>query len=396
MGLGGVVEMKLIFLYSLRNLFRRKLTTILTSLGMSLVIFVFASVLMLAEGLKKTLIKTGSYDNVVVTRKSAGSEVQSGIDKEQVSIIETIPEIATDSNGKKYIARELVVLIGLPKLGTNKLSNVVIRGIKENSMSLRNKVKLIKGTMLKWGSNEIIVGRKIAEKFEGVQIGKTLKFAQREWVIVGIFDAGTTGFSSEIWADVEQLKQAFRRPNYSSVIFKLSNHTDFEQVKQRLENDPRLTVEVRREVKYYEDQSAMMSKFIKVMGVSMTIIFSIGAILGAMITMYSAVAQRRSEIGTLRALGFQKTTILIAFLVEALFLSLTGGVFGLFLTSFLQFYTISTMNWQTFSELAFSFTLTPKIIAQSLMFSIIMGISGGMIPAYKASRERIVDTLRTA
>jgi len=388
--------MKLIFLYSLRNILRRKLTTILTALGMSLVIFVFSAVLMLAEGLKKTLVKTGSYDNVVVTRKSAGSEVQSGIEKEQVSIIETIPEIATDSNGKKYIARELVVLIGLPKLGTNKLSNVVIRGIKENSMYLRDKVKLIKGSMPKWGSNEVIVGSRIAEKFEGVQIGKTLKFAQREWVVVGVFDAGTTGFSSEIWADVEQLKQAFRRPNYSSVIFKLTNLADFEQVKQRLETDPRLTVEVRREVKYYEDQSTMMAKFIKVMGMSMTIVFSIGAILGAMITMYSAIAQRSSEIGTLRALGFQKSTILIAFLVESLFLSLAGGIFGLFLASFLQFYTISTMNWQTFSELAFSFTLTPSIIIQSLLFSIIMGISGGMIPAYKASKEHIVDALRTA
>ncbi len=388
--------MKLILLYSLRNLFRRKLTTTLTALGMALVIFVFSSVLMLAEGLKKTLVKTGSYDNVVVTRKSAGSEVQSGIEKEQVSIIETIPEIATDSNGKKYIARELVVLIGLPKLGTNKLSNVVIRGIKENSMSLRDQVKLIKGSMLKWGSNEVIVGRRIAEKFEGVQIGQTLRFAQREWVVVGILDAGTTGFSSEIWADVEQLKQAFRRPTYSSVIFKLTNPAFFELVKQRLEADPRLTVEVRREVKYYEDQSTMMSKFIKVMGVSMTAVFSIGAILGAMITMYSAVAQRRNEIGTLRALGFQKNTILFAFLVEALFLSLAGCVFGLFLASFLQFYTISTMNWQTFSELAFSFTLTPGIITQSLLFSIIMGISGGMIPAYKASREHIVDALRTA
>lgn len=388
--------MKLIILYSLRNLLNRPLTTILTASGMALVIFVFSAVLMLSEGLRKTLISTGSYDNVVVIRKSAGAEVQSGIEKEQANIIEVIPEIAIDASGKRYVAKELVVLIGLPKVGTNKLANVVIRGIMEMSIPIRNQVKLIKGRIPRWGSNEIIVGSKIAKNFDGINIGNSLKFAQREWMIVGIFDAKATGFSSEIWADVEQLKQAFRRPNYSSVIFKLSNSEDFERVKEQIEQDPRMTVEVKRETKYYEDQSAMMSKFIKIMGVSMTSIFSIGAILGAMITMYSAVAQRKGEIGTLRAIGFQRKTILFAFLVESLILSLFGGFLGLFLASFLQFYTVSTMNWQTFSELAFSFTLSGEIIFQSLLFSVVMGVLGGMIPAYQASKQNIIDALRTA
>lgn len=387
--------MKLILLYSFRNLVRRKLTTTLTALGMALVILVFSAVLMLSEGLKKTLVKTGTPNNVVVIRKSAGSEVQSGVDKDQARIIEVLPEIALSNEGKRMVAKELVVLIGLTKKGTDKLSNVVIRGVMEMSMPLRSQVKLKDGRMIRWGSNEIIVGNKIAENFEGVKIGGILNFGQRQWRVVGIFDAGTTGFSSEIWADVEQLKQAFRRPNYSSMIFRLSNIRDFEIIKERLEKDPRLTVEVKTEMQYYEDQSAMMAKFIKVLGVSMTIVFSIGAILGAMITMYSAVASRKNEIGTLRALGFQKTTILFAFLVEALLLSLIGCFFGLFLSSFLQLYTVSTMNWQTFSELAFSFTLTPEIILQSLLFSLIMGASGGLIPAYRASRQKIVDALRT-
>lgn len=387
--------MKLILLYSLRNLIRRKLTTLLTASGMALVILVFSAVLMLSEGLKKTLIKTGTPDNVVVIRKSAGSEVQSGVDKDQARIIEVSPEIALNNEGKRMVAKELVVLIGLTKKGTDKLSNVVIRGIMEMSMPLRNQVKLKEGRMVRWGSNEIIVGNKIAENFDGVKIGNTLNFGQRQWLVVGIFDAGTTGFSSEIWADVEQLKQAFRRPNYSSMIFRLSNSQNYKEIKERLEKDPRLTVEVKTEIEYYEDQSAMMAKFIKVLGVSMTLVFSIGAILGAMITMYSAVAQRKKEIGTLRALGFQKTTILIAFLVESLFLSFIGCLGGLFLSSFLQFYTISTMNWQTFSELAFSFTLTPEIILQSLIFSLVMGALGGLVPAVRASRQKIIDALRT-
>lgn len=387
--------MKLILLYSLRNLIRRKLTTILTASGMALVILVFSAVLMLSEGLKKTLIKTGTPDNVVVIRKSAGSEVQSGVDKDQARIIEVSPEIALNNEGKRMVAKELVVLIGLTKKETDKLSNVVIRGIMEMSMPLRNQVKLKEGRMVRWGSNEIIVGNKIAENFDGVKIGNTLNFGQRQWLVVGIFDAGTTGFSSEIWADVEQLKQAFRRPNYSSMIFRLSNSQNYKEIKERLEKDPRLTVEVKTEIEYYEDQSAMMAKFIKVLGVSMTLVFSIGAILGAMITMYSAVAQRKKEIGTLRALGFQKTTILIAFLVESLFLSFIGCLGGLFLSSFLQFYTISTMNWQTFSELAFSFTLTPEIILQSLIFSLVMGALGGLVPAVRASRQKIIDALRT-
>lgn len=387
--------MKLFLLYSFRNLVTRRVTTIFTALGMGLVVFVFASVLMLAEGLKKTLIATGSYENVIVIRKGSGTEVQSGIDNNQAALIEVQPEIAIDNSGQKVVAKELVVLIGLPKIVTKKVSNVVIRGVSSQSLYLRKQIELIKGRMPKWGTTEIIVGKKIAENFEGVQIGKTIRFAQTNWHIVGVFDAGATGFNSEIWADVEQLKQSFKRPTYSSVTFRLSNKNTFSLLKDRLEKDPRLTVEALREVDYYEAQSAMMAKLIKVMGVSTTFIFSIAAILGAMITMYAAVAQRRVEIGTLRALGFQKSTILFSFLAESLILSLIGGAFGLFLASFMRLYTVSTMNWQTFSELAFSFELTPTIVGQSLIFSLSMGCLGGLLPSYQASREKIVDALRS-
>lgn len=380
--------------YSFRNLWTRRLTTGLTASGMALVVFVFAAILMLAEGLRKTLVETGSYDNVVVVRKGSTSEVMSGVPRLQASIIETQPEVAIGAGGQLLLAKEMVVLIALPKRGTNALSNVVIRGIGADSLALRPQVKLVEGRIPKPGLSEIIAGRSIAERFKGGGIGEILRFGMRDWRIVGIFDAGNTGFNSEIWGDADQLMQAFRRTVYSSVIFKLRDPSEFERVKRRIESDPRLTLDVKRENRYYAEQSERMAKFLRILGTALTVIFSLGAIIGAMITMYSAVATRTAEIGTMRALGFKKINILGAFIIEALFLGLIGGCFGLFLASFLQLLTISTMNFQTFSELAFSFTLTPDIVWKGLGFSLIMGFVGGVLPAIRASRMVIVDALR--
>ena len=388
--------MKIPFTYSLRNLFTRRLTTFLTASGMALVVFVFAAVLMLAEGLQKTLVETGSYENVVAIRKAAGSEVQSGVDRLQASIIETQPEIAIGADGKRLIAKELVVLFALPKRGTNKPSNVVIRGIEEHSMNLRPQVKLVEGRMPRPGSSEIIAGSSIAKRFQGGGFGETLRFAIRDWTVVGVFDAGNTSFNSEIWGDVDQFMQAFRRPAYSSVIFRMREPSELEKVKSRIENDPRLTQEAMREPEYYRKQSEMMAKFLRILGLTLTIIFSLGAIIGAMITMYSAVANRVFEIGTMRALGFQRRSILAAFLIESLILGFIGGAVGLFFASFLQLFTVSTLNFQTFSELAFTFSLTFKIIYQALAFSLIMGLIGGVLPAIRASRMNIVEALRAS
>ena len=387
---------KIPFSYSLRNLWTRRLTTVLTVAGMALVVFVFAAVLMLAQGLQKTLVQTGSYDNVVVIRKASESEVQSGVERLQASIIETQPEIAMGSDGKRLAAKELVVLIALPKRGTDKPSNIVIRGIEEKSMILRPQVKLVQGRMPRTGSAEIIAGSSISKRFEGGGIGESLRFGMREWTVVGIFDAGNSGYNSEIWGDVDQFMQAFRRPVYSSVIFKLSESSRFEKVKERIENDPRLSLEALRETRYYEKQSEMMAKFLRILGITLTLIFSLGAIIGAMITMYAAVANRVAEIGTLRALGFQRSSILSAFLIESLFLGLLGGLAGLFFASFLQLFTVSTLNFQTFSELAFSFSLTPEIFFEGVAFSLIMGFVGGVLPAVRASRMNIVEALRSS
>jgi len=381
--------------YSFRNLWTRRLTTVLTAAGMALVVFVFASVLMLAEGLQKTLIETGSYDNVIVIRKGSQSEMQSGIDRTQAAIVETEPGVANGKNGNPLLARELVVIINLPKRGSSKLSNITIRGTGEPSLALRPQVKLLEGRMPRPGSSEIIAGRSVAERFRGAGIGETLRFAMRDWRVVGIFDAGSTAYSSEIWGDADQLMQAFRRQAYSSVLFRLRDPSEFREVKKKIENDPRLTLEAKRETTYYKDQSEMMAKFLRILGITLTVIFSLGAMIGAMITMYAAVANRTAEIGTLRALGFRRRSILAAFLVESILLGLVGGLTGLFLASFMQFITVSTVNWQTFSELAFSFTLTFRIACRAIAFSLVMGLIGGALPAVRASRMNIVDAIRT-
>ena len=382
------------FSYSFRSLWTRRLTTVLTASGMALVVFVFAAILMLAEGLRKTLVETGSSDNVVVIRRSSGSEVQSGVDRSQASIVETEPNIAIGEDGQPLLAKEIVVLISLPKRGTDKESNVIIRGIGAGSLALRPQVKLLEGRMPKPGSSEIVTGRSVAVRFQGGGMGETLRFGMRDWRVVGIFDAGNTGYSSEIWGDADQLMQTFRRPIYSSVLFRMRDPSQFNGLKKRIESDPRLTLDAKRETRYYAEQSEMMAKFLRILGMSLTIIFSLGAIIGAMITMYSAVATRTNEIGTLRALGFQRTSILTAFLLESLLLGWIGGCVGLMFASFLQIITISTMNFQTFSELAFSFTLTFEIGYQALSFALVMGFVGGVLPAIRASRMNIVESLR--
>ena len=382
--------------YIARNLWARKLTTVLTAGGMALVVYVFATVLMLAAGLKETLVATGEPDNVIVIRRGSQTEVQSGIDRPSAAIVETYPEIATGEDGRKLISKEPVVLINLPKRETGKPSNVVIRGATPIGFALRPQVRIVEGRMFRPGTSEIVAGRAIAQGFRGAAIGETLRFAQRDWTVVGVFDAGRTGFNSEIWGDAEQLLQSFRRVSFSALVFRLSDPASLDAVKRNIESDPRLQIEAKPEQQFYADQSEQLAKFISYLGTTISIIFSIGAIIGAMITMYASVASRTSEIGTLRALGFSRMSILVAFLLEALLLGLVGGVIGLAGASFMQMVPISTMNFQTFSEIAFTFTLTPRIIGAALAFALVMGFVGGFLPAARAARMSIVDALRAA
>lgn len=384
------------FNYVFRNLVARRLTTALTAGGMALVVYVFATVLMLAAGLEATLVATGQEDNVIVIRRGAQTEVQSGVDRTQASVVESMPDIAIGEDGRPMLSKEPVVLINLPKRATGKPSNVVIRGVTQTGLVLRPQVKIVDGRMFRPGTSEIVAGQSIAKNFQGAALGETLHFAQRDWLVVGVFDAGRTGFDSEIWGDAEQMLQAFRRTGFSAVIFKLADVDRFDAIKSAIESDPRLTLEAKRETRFYADQSEALSKFISYLGTTISVIFSIGAIIGAMITMYASVASRTAEIGTLRALGFSRGAVLVAFLGEALLLGLLGGVIGIVCASFMQAFSISTMNFQTFAELAFRFVMTPGIVVAALLFALMMGFVGGFLPAARAARLKIVDALRAA
>ena len=380
--------------YSWRNLLTRRATTILTAGGMALVVFVFTSTLMLAEGLRQTLVATGSPDNAVVLRKSSETEVQSSVDRSGANVVSSRPEVAVDREGRLAAAKELIILISLAKKSGSS-SNVVIRGTNYASIELRPQVALREGRLPAPGSTEIMVGQSVISKFSGVSLGQALHFGQRDWTVVGVFDAGNTGFASEIWGDAEQLMQAFRRQSYSVVVVKLKSHQDFDAFKEAVEADPRLQAEVKEERQYYEDQSKALSRFLRVLGITLTGIFSIGAMLGAMITMYSAVATRVGEIGTMRALGFKRRAILAAFLAESLLLGFLGGAGGLIFSFFLSFMTFSTTNFQTFAELAFRFMLTGEIVSWSMGFALFMGVAAGFLPALRASRLNIVEALRS-
>ena len=388
--------MKIPLFYVARNLWARRLTTALTVAGLALVVFVFATVLMLDEGLRNTLVTTGEYDNVVLIRRSADTEVQSSVERAQASIVSSHPSVGLGADGQPLLSRETVVLISLNKRGSDKPSNVIIRGIGSRGLALRPQVKLTAGRMFRPGASEIIAGASIARRFSGAGIGETLRFGQREWTVVGLFDAGNSGFDSEVWGDADQLMPAFRRVAYSAVVLRLADTSLFDGFKKDIEGDQRLTLDAKREQTFYADQSKALSTFISVLGLILSVIFSIGAMIGATITMYASVANRVGEIGTLRALGFQRRSILAAFLAESMLLAVVGGVLGLGCASLMQFISFSTTNFQSFSELAFGFRLTADIVVKTLVFSLVMGFIGGVLPALRAARMKIVDALRAA
>lgn len=382
--------------YIVRNLWVRRVTTVLTALGMALVVYVFATVLMMSEGIRATLVATGQADNVIVLRKGAGAEINSAVTRDQAGIIETLPGIARDTLGRTMVSREPVVLINLPKRGNGKPSNVTVRGTSEMGGELRPQVRISEGRMFRPGTSEIVAGSAVAAGFQGVGLGQTLRFAGRDWRVVGIVDAGRSGFDSELWGDGEQMLQAFRRNAFSTVVLRLADVDGFEHIRKALEDDPRLSLEAKPERVFYAEQSEALATFIRLLGTALAAIFSIGAVVGAMITMFAAVAARTAEIGTLRALGFRRRAVLLAFLGESLLLATLGGVLGLAGASAMQAVDISTTNFQTFAELAFRFVLTPSIALQSMAFALAMGVVGGFVPAWRAARLEIADCLRAA
>ncbi|HWH78084.1 MAG TPA: ABC transporter permease, partial [Candidatus Binatus sp.] len=379
----------------LRSSSSRRLTMAITMLGVALVVFVFSAVLMMANGVQKTLRSTGSDDNMIVARKAASSEIMSILDREAAAIVSSLPQVAQFADGRPISSKEVVVIINLNKLGGPGISNVSVRGVEEAAIQLRPQVKIVQGRMLRWGAREVIVGASITKRFAGAQLGEKIKFGGDLWSVVGIFDADGSGFDSEVWGDGNQIMAAFKRQSFSTVTARLKDPSELDAVLRSFEADNRLQYFVaKREKKFFEEQSEMMAMFIRILGLFITVIFSIGATIGAMITMYGSVANRTTEIGTLRALGFYRRSILLAFMVESFVLSIGGGLIGLGLASLLQLVSISTLNFGSFSELAFSFALSPSIILTSLGFSLLMGLIGGFLPAVRAARLNIIQALR--
>lgn len=386
--------MGLLLRYSFGSLLARRLTATLTILGMALVVFVFAAVLMLAHGLEKTLVDTGSPDNAIATRKAANTETVSILSRDQSSILTTQAEVAVQEDGTPLAVKEIVVLISADKRKNGDAGNVIIRGTSPTAFALRQDVHVVEGRMFTPGTSEVIAGRSVARNFQGCGLGERLQFAGRDWLVVGVFDASGTSFDSELWGDSDQVQQSFRRPIYSSVTMRLREPARFTEMKQRLESDPRMTIDLQRERAYYAKQSQASATFIRVIGLAVSILFSLGATIGAMITMFAAVANRTVEIGTLRALGFTRATVLRVFLAESLLLGLVGGAIGIATASLLSLISVTTTNWTTFSEVAFGFVLSPGIALGSLVFASLMGVVGGFLPAARAAQSGIVDALR--
>jgi len=387
--------MKVPFKYVFRNFKSRKLTTGITITGIALVVFVFAAVLMMAYGVQKTLTATGSPDNIKITRKSSNGEISSIIDGETRNVIRTLPFIASSSDGKPVISEEPVVVINL-EIKSGGMSNVTVRGVSLQFDKLHPQIKIKEGRTFNPSLRELVVGDAVTSKFAGAKIGNKIKFAGDYWNIVGVFESNGSGFDSELWGDSDQLLNAFHRgSSVSTITFKMNNINNFDQLTRAFETDRRLLqFEPEIEQKYYEEQSQFLAGFIRILGTFITVIFSFGAIIGAMITMYAAVANRTIEIGTMRALGFGRTSILTAFLIESFIISLIGCAIGLFIASFLQFFRISTLNFSSFADLSFSFALSPSIVVSCIIFALVMGFCGGFLPSVRASRLNIVNALR--
>jgi ABC-type lipoprotein release transport system permease subunit len=384
--------------YNTRSLGVRRWTTAVTALGLALVVFVFTTVLMLATGVRETLKATGSAENAKIIRKGAQNEVQSGVLPEHLRLLSAAPEAQMGQDGKAMASPELMVLIFAQREGAKteeEGTNVNVRGVGPLAAEL-HPPHALEGRMFKPGTSEIVVGKKLAGRFKGMTLGGQVHFARRDWTVVGVMDMGGSAFDSEVWGDIEQFEDAFaRRPSFSSITLRLKNPSDLATLKSRVENDPMLnTLEVQPEIDYWAAQSEQTAAFVRIVGIFVVFIFSFGAVLGAMITMYAQVAARTREIGTLRAIGFRRRSVLVSFVAESVILGITAGAFGCAAASLMQLASFTTMNFQSFSEMSFKFHMSPGVVIASMIFATIMGFAGGLLPAMRAARMPIVQATR--
>ncbi len=382
--------------YNIRNLFVRKVTTLLTVLGIGLVVAVFLCVMALGEGLTRVFTASGSDKNVLVLRQNSQSELQSGVSRDQVPLILTLPGIEADADGKPLASAELVVVLNLTKMDGGS-SNVTIRGVQDKGFKLRPALKLVEGRLFEPGKSEVIVSSSISKRFRDCVVGKTIRFGAYRWNVVGLFDGGGTAPDSEIWTDVEGMMTEFKRGGYSSVLARTTDKAARDQFIAGLAGDARLALEGKIERKYYDDQTATAAP-IKFLGGFVGVVMAIGACFGAMNTMYAAVSARTREIATLRALGFSRIAVLTSFVIESVFLALLGGLVGCLLGAIAVKLALSgvtgTTNFATFSEVVFAFRLTPELMTIGLVFSVVMGLFGGFFPASRAAFTKITNALR--
>jgi len=356
---------------------------------------VFTGVLSIAEGFQTAMSERGDPLRVLVLRSGANTEMTSGLGGEEARIIVDAPGIARSDDGP-VASPELFVIVGHPLKRSGTDANVPLRGISPAALRVRPEVRIVEGRMFQSGTNEIVVGRAAARQFDGLYVGRTVRWGESSWQVVGIFDAGGSVAESELWCDARVLQPAYRRGNsYQSVLARLESPDAFQTLKDALTSDPRLQVSVMRERDYYAEQSRVMQTIIRTIGIGIAVLMGLGAIFGAVNTMYSAVSSRTREIATLRALGFGRLPVVVSVLVEALLLSIVGGAIGGGLAwAAFDGYQTATMNWQSFSQVAFSFEVTPSLLVRGLVYAMLMGLVGGLLPAIRAARLPVVSALR--
>jgi putative ABC transport system permease protein len=385
--------------YNFRSLLVRRVGTLMTVASIALVVAIFVGVMALATGLELALVSSGDPLNVLVRRRGSDSELSSFITREAFQVIKYLPGVKTE-NGQPIVSTDIVVVVNLRKRGgaESENSNVTIRGLTPMGMTLRPQIGMVAGEMFKPGRREVIVSRRISERFQNTGLGDQLRFGKTEWKVVGLFDAGNTAFDSEIWADVNQIASDFNRgESYSSVLLRATDPAAATGIINRIENDDRVKAALiaQPELAYYEEQTKTAAP-IKVLGMFIAVVMGIGACFAAMNTMYAAVANRTQEIATLRVLGFRRRSILLSFMTESLFLSLIGGAIGCLLTMPINGVTTATANWTTFSEVAFAFRITPQLVMTGMIFAALMGLFGGLFPARQAARQTAAAALREA
>ncbi|MBN1960906.1 MAG: ABC transporter permease [Deltaproteobacteria bacterium] len=382
-------------IYNIRSVKQRWTSALVAILGITGTVSVFIAMLALARGFELTLVSSGSPDNAIVLRAGSNSEMVSMIELEQAKIIADAPYVAK-VNSTSLISPEMVVITAIPLVQTNTDANVQVRGVSAHVLNVRKQIKITKGRMLKPGLTELVVGSHAADTYRGLKLNQKIKIGGDSWTVVGIFDAGGSTFDSEIWADQSILAQVYQRPTniFQSVTVKLNSPEAYASFKDALSSDPRLNVTVEREIDYYQKQSSMLATMIKVLGTLIALVMGVGAIFGALNTMYSAITERAREIATLRALGFHGGSIVISFVFESMFIALIGGITGCLVVLPLNGLTTGTVNWQSFSHVSFAFSITPAQLITGVVFALLMGLIGGFGPAMHAARGQIATTLR--